>query len=486
MAGISGLGSGIDIDSIVTAMVNAERAPKTNQLDRLESQTVTKISAIGTLTGALNTFKSALDSLNKTSLFEARTASSSNSSVVKVTADSKAPAGSYNVQVQQLASSSKVALQSITDAANAKFSTGQLEISAGDTSISVNVTETNNTLSGMRDAINEAGKDKGISATIITDDSGSRLVLNSTHTGDGADVNVDVTEDGISSGTVSLLTQQFSPQVDPDDPGAFIKPDSGSGAGGVISVARSAKLSIDGLQLERKSNTITDALEGVTLNLASVQSAADIADGKTVAVTVGTDKGSVKTNLQKFVDAYNSLMTTAGSLTAVAEVQGSTTPAVGPLVGDSTVRNLLAGLRSELVEMTSGTGIKALADLGVTTGKDGTLSIDDAKLTKSLDSNYEQVGGYLTGEKGLMGRLSSSVANYLGDDGVLRKRTDALHETKNNVDKQREALKLRIESLQTRLYAQYNAMDSLVGQLSRTSESLASMLANLPGFTKKD
>lgn len=493
MVGITGLGSGIKIDEIVTALVNAERAPKTNQLDNLEKQTTTRISAMGTLTGALNTFKTALDALNKPSLFESRTASTSSSSVLKATAATTAPAGTYSVQVQQLATSSKVALQSVASGTGsgstvATFNSGTLEISAGNTSISVDVTGANNTLAGMRDAINEAGKDSGISATIITDDSGSRLVLSSTKTGAGNDIQVAVTEDGVTSGNNALTSQSFTPTVDPDNADAFLKPSSDTGAAGVITQAKSAKLTIDGLQLVRDSNKIEDALEGVTLDLASAQSATDLADGKTISLTVGVDKGSVKSSLQKFVDAYNALISSTAQLTAVVKVDGSNEPVTGPLVGDSTVRNVMSGLRNEIVKMTGGSesNIRALASLGITTGKDGKLSLDDAQLTEALDSNFEQVGGYLAGDDGLMGRLSGFVSSYVATDGVLKQRTDALQATKMDVDKQREALNKRVESLQTRLYAQYNAMDSLVGQLTRTSESLGNMLANLPGFVKKD
>lgn len=487
MAGITGIGSGIKIDEIVTALVNAERAPKTNQLDRLEKQTTTRISAIGTLTGAMNSFKTALDALNKPALFESRTASTSNSSVLKATASSTAPAGSYSIQVQQLATSSKVALQSVSGGTAATFNSGTLEISAGSSSISVDITAANNTLAGMRDAINEAGKSSGISATIITDDSGSRLVLSSTKTGAGNDIKVVASEDGETTGSNLLTSQAFVPVEDPDNEGAFLKPNSDSGAGGVITQAKSAKLTIDGLQLVRDSNKIEDALEGVTLDLVAVQSATDLTDGKTINLTVGVDKSSVKTNLQKFVDAYNALVSSAAQLTAVVEVEGSK-PVAGPLVGDSTVRSVLAGLRNEIVKMTgdSDAGVRALADLGITTGKDGKLVIDDAKLTKALDENFEQVGAYLTGNDGLMGRLSSFVSDYVASEGVLKQRDSALRGTLKDIDKQRESLDKRITSLQDRLYAQYNAMDSLVGQLSRTSESLSNMLANLPGFVRKD
>lgn len=485
MAGVTGIGSGINIDSIVTALVDAERAPKTNQLDRLEKTTTTRISAIGSLTGALNTFKTAVDSLNKTSLFESRTASSSSSSTLKATATTTAPVGSYSVQVQQLATSSKVALQSVAGGNTATFSSGTLAISAGSSSFNVNITASNNTLAGMRDAINEAGKSSGVSATIITDDSGSRLVLGSTKSGAGNDIQVAATADGLTSGTNALTTQAFAPVVDPGNTDAFLPPSSTTGAGGVISKAQSAKLTIDGLQLVRDTNRIEDALEGVTLDLVAAQSSTDLAGGKTINVTVGADKGGVKSNLQKFVEAYNALIATTSQLTAVVPVDGGA-PVTGPLLGDSSVRNVLSGLRNELVKMTGEGGVRALADLGITTEMDGKLKLDDTKLTKALDSNFDQIGGYLAGDNGLMGRLSKSVDAYVSTNGVLKQRSEALQATKKGVDEQRKALDKRVESLQTRLYAQYNAMDSLVGRLQKTSESLTGMLANLPGFVKKD
>lgn len=485
MVGITGIGSGIDIDSIVTAMVNAERAPKTNQLDRLEKTTVARISAMGSLTSALNTFKTAVDSLNKTSLFESRTASSSNTSALKVTATTTAPAGNYNVQVKQLATSSKVALQSVAGGNTATFNSGSLTISAGSSSFDVDITASNNTLAGMRDAINDAGKSSGVSATIITDDSGSRLVLSSTKSGAGNDIQVVASEDNVTTGANALTSQALVPTVDPGNADAFIKPDSTTGAGGVITKAQSAKLSIDGLDLVRDTNRIADALEGVTLDLTAAQSSTDLADGKTISVTVGVDKSSVKSNLQKFVDAYNALISTTSQLTAVVPVDGGN-PVTGPLLGDSSIRNVLSSLRNEMVKMTGEDGVRALADLGITTEKDGKLKLDDTKLTKALESNFDQVAGYLAGDNGLMGRLSKSVGAYVGTTGVLKQRTDALQVTKKGVDEQRKVLAIRVESLQTRLYAQYNAMDSLVGRLQKTSESLANQLASLPGFVRKD
>lgn len=589
MAGILGIGTGIDIDSIVTALVNAEKAPKTQQLDRLEKATTSRFSALGTLKGSLSGLQTAIQNLNKPSLFSTRTASSSSSAVLSAKADPAAIAGKYSVQVQQLATSSKVGLQSVPADASTTFSSGKMIISAGSTSIEVDVSTTNNTLAGMRDSINAAGKDKGISATIVTDASGSRLVLSSTATGAGNDIKVAVTEDGVTSGTVSLASQAFQPSaslklpafsgapastlfqsgnlaikagtstlnvaisdgsslesvrdainaagtgqgvsasIETDVAGSRLVlnstngtsleltataaggtptsnpltslnpasdvsatssgPDSTSGAAGVITKAQSAVLFVDGLKVVSASNTVTSAIDGVTLNLAGAQSASDLAAGKTVDVTIGVDKGSVKSNIQKFVDSYNSLMNTAAQQTAVVQVGEGSNPVTGALVGDATVRGLLSGLRNELVKMTGEEGTRALADLGITTQKDGTLKIDDAKLSSALDTKFDQVANYFTGDKGLMVRLDKNVGEYLKAGGVFDQRTKALQSTltgPGGIDEQRKALDLRVSKIQERLVAQYTAMDQLVSRLQKTSESLSNQLASLPGLVKKD
>ena len=589
MAGILGIGTGIDIDSMVTAQVNAEKAPKTQQLDRLEKATTSRLSALGTLKGSLSGLQTAIQNLNKPSLFSTRTASSSSSAVLSAKADPAAIAGKYSVQVQQLATSSKVGLQSVPADASTTFSSGKMTISAGSTSIEVDVSATNNTLAGMRDSINAAGKDKGISATIVTDASGSRLVLSSTATGAGNDIKVAVTEDGVTSGTVSLASQAFQPSaslklpafsgapastlfqsgnlaikagtstlnvaisdgsslesvrdainaagtgqgvsasIETDAAGSRLVlnstngtsleltataaggtptsnpltslnpasdvsatssgPDSTSGAAGVIAKAQSAVLFVDGLKVVSASNTVTSAIDGVTLNLAGAQSASDLAAGKTVDVTVGVDKGSVKSNIQKFVDSYNSLMNTAAQQTAVVQVGEGSNPVTGALVGDATVRGLLSGLRNELVKMTGEEGTRALADLGITTQKDGTLKIDDAKLSSALDTKFDQVANYFTGDKGLMVRLDKNVGEYLKAGGVFDQRTKALQSTltgPGGIDEQRKALDLRVSKIQERLVAQYTAMDQLVSRLQKTSESLSNQLASLPGLVKKD
>lgn len=465
MAGVTGIGSGIDIDSIVKSMVAAERAPKESQLKTLESKTTTRITAIGALKSAITEFQTALGNLNKPEVFKARAASSSNADLLSIKAGVTAGAGSYKVAVSQLASGSKIALQAFkNDAANpVALGAGTLRISVGDSELlPITVDESNNTLAGIRDAINKAGADKGVSATIVTDDVGSRLVLSSSTT--GKEENITVAVDDGSTGDLSLLA--FA--------GGTNKPGA-DGSAGVITQARDAVLTIDGLTVTRKTNSIDDAIEGVTLELKGL---VDEKEPLTVGVTL--DETGVKQQIQSFADAYNKLIGVINAQTKVTSVGEGKAPVTGALVGDATARTLLNTIRNELVSVQGSGGIRALTDIGVTTQKDGTLKVDSDKLSKVVSANFAELSELFAGEKGLATRLDEKLKPYTQTGGILEQRNKVMTETISKIDKQKVDLDRRITSLQDRLYKQFNAMDALVGKMASTSSSLLASLENLP------
>ncbi|MCY1274019.1 B-type flagellar hook-associated protein 2 [compost metagenome] len=485
MAGITGIGSGMDIDSMVTAIVGAEQAPKQNQLAKLEKTTTTQLTALGQLKGAISTFQSALVALNSPSQFLARTATSSDTKVFTATASQSAPSGTYQLEVSQLASPSKVALAAVPSGDDKKLSSGTLSIKVGSEQIlELKIDSTNNTLSGIRDAINKAAA--GVSANIVTDDHGSRLVLTGAKQGDGNDISVDVTGAGDEDGTTSLSKLAFSGNavapdsadypdgVDDADYQAALK--AYDEAGKVLTTAQSAKLKIDGLSVTSDSNTIGNRISGVSIDLKATGSS---------TLTVAQDQAGVKGNVQKFVDAYNVLINYINSATKVTVVNETDAPVTGDLVGDSSVRSLVNTIRNELVSVQGDGVIRGLADLGVTTQQDGTLKVDSDKLGKAVTSNFDGIAGYFTGDDGLATRLGNKLKAYTDGDGILELRTDALQATLDKVDKQKEDLTARMTALSERLYKQFNAMDALVGQLKNTSDSLTSLFDNMPGFVSQ-
>lgn len=463
---ISGLNSGLDIRSIVASLVAAEKAPKEAQLKRLESATTARFTGVGQLKGAIADLQTTLKELNKPELFENRTAVSSDSKLVSASASKTALSGSYKIAVERLASSSKVATAAVSGGSDYAFASGgTLTVSLGATALTPITVAANASLKDIRDAINTQLKSEGVSANIVTDASTtpptSRLALSSSKTGAGNDLTLATTGADLAVLSVPAKT---------DPPAAGVS---------YISMAENAKFSIDGLPLESKTNSVEGSIDGVTFNLLAKTEV-----DKPITLTVDQDRGGVKGSIKKFVDSYNKLIGVTTSLTGVTPVGEGKAPVTGALVGDASVRALLTTVRNELVKASGDEGVRILADLGVTTQKDGTLKIDDGKLDKALSANFESVATFFTGDQGLMKRLDSKLEPYTQTGGVLQQRQDGLQSTIKSVDTQRAALNLRVEKMQARLLAQFNAMDSLVGQLSQTSDRLAQSLASLPGLVK--
>nr|WP_044501622.1 flagellar filament capping protein FliD [Pseudomonas saudimassiliensis] len=473
MGGIGGLGSGMDVRAMVDALVAADKAPKEAQLNRLEGTTKTKVSALGQFRSALSSFETALKKLNSAPLYQQRSAASADESIVTVTAGSKAVAGNYDVKVFELAQGSKVSLAGV-DSADTVIGSGTLTIQIGEDSFDVEIAEGADTLAGIRDAINAAGKDKGLNATIVSDPSGpggSRLILSSSATGADNDIKVTATASG--SGDLSLL----------EFPASASAP-TGERAPRLLMAASDARLSIDGIMLSSASNTIDDAIDGVSLTLNAAQIADESGAVKPVSLTVAEDLETVKTSVTEFVDAYNKLVGTIGALTKVTPgTGGDDQPSTGALVGDASVRSFMNSVRSELSSQSDGE-LRILADLGITTERDGKLKLDTAKLDKVLESGTDKLSAFFTGENGLMVRLESRVKPYTQTGGLLDNRDKALQNTMSSVRDQQEALERRTASLESRLLAQFNAMDSLVGNLMGTSNYLTGVLESLPGVVK--
>ncbi|WP_312593748.1 flagellar filament capping protein FliD [Stutzerimonas nitrititolerans] len=461
MAGITGIGSGMDIDAMVGALVAAEKAPKEAQLNRLETATTTKISALGTLRTALSSFQTALKDLNDIKLFENRSAKSSNTDLLTATASKTAQSGTYSVKVEQLATGSKTATKAL-EGAFTTSAAGTLTVKVGSgEDINVEIEE-GVSLTKVKEALNAALKDSGVSANLLTDPGTgkTRLVMSSSNTGEGKDV------------SISTSTGLEAFEIDTES-------DATAEAGGVLERAQNAKFTIDGLALKSATNKVEGAIPDVTLDLVAADK------DKSITVTVAQDQEGVTANIKKFVDAYNNLIKTTNSLTKVTKVGEDGTPLTGGLVGDSSVRSILSGIQNELISAGGSDGVRLLSDLGITTQKDGTLGIDDKKLKTALENNFDAVGSFFTGDTGLMSRLNNRVDGFNQTGGILAQRVSGLETTTADIKAQREKLELRIESMTARLYSQFNAMDTMVAQLSNTSSWLETTLSSLPGVVKK-
>lgn len=450
----SGIGSGLDVAGLVQQLVTAEAEPIERRLGLQEVRAQAKLSAFGSLKSALSDFRDTLDTLRNLDSFLSKTVSSGNEEVLQSTATGDASPASYDIEVVRLATAQKLTSGAFASA-DSTVGTGTLLIATSTGGFGVEISSENNTLAGIRDAINSASDNPGIAATIVNADSGSYLVLSSGKT--GAANAMAVTQTG-GDGGLSVLEYDV--------------------VGGQTSLtetvaAQDALVRIDGLDVQSDSNSIGDAVQGVTLNLISED------PGQTYALRVDNDETAAREAVTAFVDAYNELVGTFDSATSFsAETQQS-----GPLLGDSTVRSIRDAVRREMSTPTQEASIFAtLSDVGIEIQIDGRLSINEEKLSDSLSQEFARFGQLFAANDGFAVRLYDRVDEYLASDGLLESRTDGLDVQIEDIGRQREASTERLLALESRLLRQFNALDSLIGELTNTSNFLAQQLASLPGF----
>ncbi|WP_333874573.1 flagellar filament capping protein FliD [Methylobacter sp.] len=405
MTGITstGLGSGLDIKTLVTNLVSAEQTPATTRLDTQQAEITTKISSYGNIKSAMSSFQSSLTALTNLSSFQKLTVTSSDTSTVTATASSNADLASYNLEVKQLAKSQTLASTPLSSATST-VGTGTLTIKFGTTTydpatdiytgfnqggsqgtLTLNIDSSNNTLAGISNAINKANA--GVTAAVITDNSGSRLVLNSTQTGANNSMEISVTDTGDNNDTDTsgLSALAFNAAAT-----NMIQPQT----------AQDAKLAINGLDILSSSNTVNTAIKGLALNLQQAQ------PGKIVNVGISQNNDDITTAINAFVKGYNDLTTIVNPLVTY----DATNQKGGLLQGDATIIGSMAQLRSKLGAMVNGLNgsAKSLADIGITTQKDGTLALDSAKLNSQLASNRSGV----TSVFAVLGRPSNPNISY--------------------------------------------------------------------------
>jgi flagellar hook-associated protein 2 len=457
-----GVGSGLDVSSLISELVAAEGGPTSARLARREAEAQAEISALGSLKAALSQFRDAAAGLADLAAFEGRSASSSNEELFTASATSSAVAGAYSIEVTDLAKSHRLASQGYADA-DATVGSGVLTIAVGANSFQV-VVDAGDTLGDVRDAINAAADNTGVAATTVNVDDGSggtetRLLMSSAGTGSDNALTITVSDDDGTPTNLSGLS-------------AFIYDPAPAGSGvenlDQLQGADDAVIKIDTQTVTRSSNTIDDAIDGVTINLV------DAAVGEPATLTVLLDTGSVKDRISGFVASFNSLNSTVAALSSF----DAETLAAGTLLGDPTLRGVMSGIRRDLGARVDGlTGsLDSLAAIGVRTGAEGDLSVDAAALSKALETNFEDVGLLFAAANGVAVRLESAVEPYVQSNGTIDSRTEGLTSRVARIDEQREALDRRLTSMQSRLLAQFTAMDLLVGRLNSTGDFLSQQL----------
>lgn len=466
MATISsvGVGSNLDLSSLLSQLESAESAPLAALETKAKSYT-SKLSAYGQIQSALESLQSAARKLGDPALFQAVTGTPTVSGILAASSTDASSAGNYNITVSQLAQSQSLIAKGQATSSTAigsgkvtidfgTISGGTLDPATGTysgaafsadikrPSKSITIDATNNTLTGIRDAINAA--DAGVTASIVNDGSGTpyRLVLLSKETGEASSMRISVDGDAALQnllGNDPAGTQNLKQTL----------------------AAQNARLDVNGIAVTSASNTVKEAIQGTTLTL--VQTG-------TTGLSMKANTASMKTAISDFVKAYNALQGTAKSLTTY----DADTQTGAALVGDSTLRNLMNRVREVLTTpQASGTNeVKVLNEIGVSFQKDGTLLVDSTKLDKALESNLAGVSKLFasaTGSTSGYGKqLDSLVDSLTKTGGSLRVASDGVTETIKELDEQYDAMQTRVDATMARYRAQFTQLDVLMSSMNST------------------
>ena len=393
-----GVGSGLDLSGIISGLVDAERVPTENRLFLKETDLTAELSAFGILRSSLSLFQGSLSGLKSSTAFNTKKITSSDESVLSASAETIAEPGSYAIEVTAIARAQSLATNAATAFGDVEdtIGTGTLTIQFGTTStgpysftadtskaaqvITVSAANNNTTLSGMRDYIN--GNDFGVQASIVNDGTGYRLLLTSENTGAKNSMEITVTSDGDGNDNDNVGLSQL----------AF----NASAQSSVVQTvaAQDSALSINGLDITRETNTVSGAVNGVTLNLLK----ADV--GNTVTLNISQDHSQAESSIKEFVETYNNLVTNLNTFTDYDAETGS----AGILIGDFTARAISSQLRNVISnavsELPGIINIRSLADMGITTDAfTGVLNLDSSALSDALKDFPEQVEA-LFAEKG--------------------------------------------------------------------------------------
>ncbi|HSP00549.1 MAG TPA: flagellar filament capping protein FliD [Thioalkalivibrio sp.] len=442
-----GIGSGLDLSGLVDQMLAAERQPKQQRLDNRQADIEARLSAYGSMRSNLITLESAMNRL--AGMDEGRTASSSDSGRLGVVASETASPDRYSIEIKNLASAQSLASQGVADADTA-LGTGTLTLTVGEgEAVNITIDSTNNTLRGVRDAINESGA--GAQASIVNDGSGARLVLTSGQTGAANTISLTVNDSDGYNTDMSGLSRLASSNMEE------------------TSAAGDAQVVINGLTVTSATNTLDNTIEGMSFDLKGTTE-----PGSNITVEVGQDREAIRNRMTGFIEAYNTVIDQVNELTKY----DPETREAALMLGDSTVRGIRSRLSAGLSQAggTMGGTFTHLVNLGVNSDETGKLSLDTGAFDRAMNQDLPNVVSLLND---VAGGMSRTVRGFTEIGGLLDVRTDGLRNGIGDIARQREQLDTRMATMEARLVRQFGAMDALVGQMQKTSQYLDQQLGSL-------
>ena len=466
-----GVGSGLELEDLITNILNAERTPTETRLNLQETETQASISAFGSLKSTLSAFQATLSSLSDSSDFSSRKATSGNPESFTASANSTAEIANYDIAVLNLAAASKVATNGAFSDPDATVGEGTLTLGFVDgDSFDVTVAATD-TLTDIRDAINNATDNTGITASLLTVDAGlndgstiTELILTSDSTGKANQITIGVDDTGDADNTdASGLSRFYFDGSDPEDISNQLTNKS---------TAEDASITVDGFTAYNSNNVFASVIDGVSIT--AVAADENPSDPTTTALNVAIDTAGVKQKITSFAATYNELIIVFNQLTDY----NPDTETRGILGSDSSARIIEEQIRRIMSSTAEDapSDFNNLAYLGFATNQNGTIKLDEDDLADAVASNFDDLSSIFAGDNGIASQLDDLLDSFLLSGGTIGIKEGILQEELSSIEDARLDLGYRLETIEARYRSQFAALDILVSQLNQTGNFLSQQL----------
>ncbi|WDF91211.1 flagellar filament capping protein FliD [Aeromonas hydrophila] len=455
----AGAGSGLDLESVIAASVDAKKAQLMQPITTKKTNTQITLSGVGQLKSAIASFVTTLQAMAKDDAFNKRSINitqDKDKPVLKVESKAGASNGQYDISVEQLAKTSK--FDGTFDSSTTPLITqdGKLTFKAGDKTFDVDV-KAGDSLQSIRKRINNDADNFGLSVNIMnTSDGKSKLMIDSGVSGSGKDLQITGSTTELTDNLVSKLTKSQS--------------------------AQDAKIKVDGNTLTSATNTFDGTIVGLKLTVLRESDSTTTTDGsnnpvKTYSsnkVDVSTDKAGIKDMVKSFVDGYNALVKKSNELgKRNSIVAGKSQNDGGALAGDATTRAVINMMNGAITEPSQKSSTySTIFQMGVKMDNKGVLSIDDTKFSEAIDKNFDQVVAVFGGKDGVAGKLASQLETYSKTGGLLAKREDTLNSDLREVSRKESDVASQLTKYQETLRARYGSLDSMLAKMNKSASYL--------------
>jgi flagellar hook-associated protein 2 len=447
----AGAGSGIDLESVISASLNARKAQLQQPITTKKTNAQITLSGVGQLKSAIASYVTTLKDMAKTDAFNKRAVNitqDKDNPILKVESKAGASNGQYNITVNKLATTSK--FEGTFDSSTTALATedGTLTFTAGDKKFNVEV-KAGDSLQTIRKKINNNGDNFGLTANIInTADGKAKLVMDSGVSGAGKDLLITGSTAGVSSFASSLTKTQS---------------------------ASNAEITVDGSVLSSDTNTFDGTIMGLKVTVLRESDKDTDGNAKSNKVDVTTDKDGIKSMIKSFIDGYNTLVSKADGLgKRNSIVAGESQDDGGALAGDSVTRSVINQMSSILITPSENSNVfDTIFQLGIKMDNKGVLSLDSEKFDEALDKNFEQVVAIFGGEKGVAGQLSTSLEDYSKTGGLLAQREDSLNTDLRALAQKESDASAQLVKYEASLRARYGGLDTLLAKMNQSASYLS-------------